>query len=215
MPPFSCGLDDIAEFFNEIVANFPENQLTHAQVQNKLWFNISMRLGNEELDFNNFDEMKSFKFLNKGLKEFTVSIIGKDDYTFHLFYKKYSPTTVIATSNSHAWCAGTVELCRIFCESHKKWVGYIRGLGAQIIGNMMLYLGWTLLVRYNYASYLKQNTVMSAAYAIFFIVCYFPIIPRNTINDASHQSWIKKNDAEIKIVLALLGLLATIVKLFF
>jgi hypothetical protein len=187
--------------------------------QTKVTLSISIRLPSESLSFENLSELKEYQHLPASVSSFTILFLqGEKTVTVRSGRHLAIRPSVTARSDSEAWSAGAVETVYSFLRSHQLWYNWF----------VSAPLGWIVFLAGNFPMLIlafKPNdkiistTELLGWFGAFLVLSllYFGrerLLPSGVIKISNKDSFYKKHNAELTLVIAVIGLILTAIGLF-
>ena len=215
LSPLKCTLDQFDELVEEIIDQFPKN-VSPMSSMDKVGVTVTLERGNEVLMFDGIEEFKSFKGLPDSVKN--LRIYFSNPYHVHRVLIRYKNglfrgNYVNVEGPNLPWCVGIIELVKSFGSDKKNLSGYFQTPAAfGLLAGLMQLICWFFIEqKLNWV----QNASLIALAVISGTIVFSSAFPRNLIVAHKQDSWLKRNDAETKLAIAFIGLLITVIKLFF
>lgn len=189
-------------------------------VSNKFYSSIEIALPSETLKFDNVDELKSYSQLNGSITNFSLWL-SQDDKHIHIrpgSFLNESPEISVRADNE-AWCAGAIETTYSFLHSNKIWYNWF--VSAPI--------GWLLLIFANIPNFAglllpKEQSIGKWAIIAWLLILvtlailYFArskLLPSSILIVTKKENFIRRNAAELSLVVAVTSAILTVVGWFF
>jgi hypothetical protein len=118
---FRIDLPQLEALLIRIVGLFPSTPVSQV---------INVRVGDEELEFANVEEMRTYADLPSRITSFRIRVSeGSRRVSLAAERQVGTPTSasVSAEAETPAWCAGAVETVDTFLRGHRQWYFWFRG----------------------------------------------------------------------------------------
>ena len=178
---------------------------------------IEIKLLSEQIEFDDFNELKTYPDLPDKLSSFRIYISHKGKSIFLVAgIFNSSNTYVRAQSDSEAWCAGAVETAYTFVNSYRKWYSW---LNAAPIGWFLLaYANIPLLLFVPDSEFNNKFFFFGWLFTFFTmgIIYVFKskLFPPSTIVVRQKENIIRKYSAEISLLTALISVVISLLGWF-
>lgn len=208
LPAFSIDVGELEILWHRMVALFENPETIHSH--------IHIKLLNETLKFNDIEDLKQHSNLKGNITKFSVLLFQNARQISIQSISFFEPQAVVrATAETEAWCAGAIETIYSFLRSHKVWYHWF--VAAPI--------GWFLILLFNVPAVVmlvlpKESTVDKASvmawlFAIIALTILFisrrKLFPPAIIRITEEESFIRRNSAELSLIIALLSAALTLV----
>jgi len=208
-------LDQFNELVEEITEQFPKNDsFTHNT--GKVNVTVTVERSNEVLVFDSVEELKSFKGLPNLIENLRINF--SNPYHIHRVSLRYKNGVIRGNyvnveGPNLPWCVGVVELVKSFGKNKRNLPGYFQSPAAVgLLAGLLQLIYWSFIeTKLN----LMQKVLLLVIAVISSTTVFSSTFPRNLIVAHKQDSWLKRNDAEVKLAVALIGLVVTVIKLFF
>jgi hypothetical protein len=209
LPPFACTLADLEALTQQVLETFRPHDPT---------VSIDIELTGEELEFNNFEEIKQFTQLPARLTKFSIYIFTTQEHqdrSFHLWAQDSNEATVTASGPNEAWCAGLKDVALGFAQRHRRWYAFtprwFLGLAALSISTVpSVFKGRTLLSNWPTAiSYFSGLLLLSLGW-----LGYGWIFPPATLLLRHEERWWRRYNAELSLIAAIVAAIAAVAAVF-
>ncbi len=211
IPAFRIALADLGALLERLEPLFPEGKFSPT---------VTISLKNEELKFDTIAEIAAFKGLPAQVTTFKLWIYGGAGKSLSLRTGSFfgASTTVSASADNEAWCAGAVEVVWQFLQPYRLWYGPLRGWPLNV----------TALVGVNFPTFLSifgiksisQSPLLLAAWAVASLAlgALFAgknrLLPPAILQIAKEESVLRRYMPELTLLVAVLALVLTIVGWF-
>ncbi|HHQ4581367.1 hypothetical protein ACK33C_08900 [Aeromonas hydrophila] len=211
LPAFSMGIGELEVLCKRLTEQFenPED----------VYISIDITLPSESLEFKGVEELKQYSALRGRITKFRLwfSQGGRHVSIWSSSFFGSLPE-VGATAETEAWCAGAIETVNAFIQSNKLWYHWF--VSAPI--------GWILFIFANIPSivllFLPQGQSLDKsvfagwlAITISLAILYFfraRLLPSSVIVVTREESFVRRNAAELSLVVAIASAVLTVVGWF-
>lgn len=209
IPAFSIGVGELEVLWGRMVALFDDPK--------KVYGSITITLPSEKLEFDDIEELKKYPNLKGRITKFSFYLSQSQSgrrvsmWSSSLFD---SQSTISATGESEAWCAGAIEAVYSFLQSYKVWY---RWFVAAPVGWFFIVLGNApILALLALPKGTKiDNTAFIGWLAIlvtlgFLYIFKGKLFPASTLRVTNEESFIRRHSPELSLIIALVSAALTI-----
>ena len=208
LPAFSISLADLEVLFNKVSALFENRE--------KIYFNITIALPNEKLEFDNLQELKNYNSLNGKITNFRI-FLRQERKKIYVSTSSYF-SEAYATSDSEAWCSSAVETIYMFLQNKKVWYHWIASARLGFILVILLNFPGIIFLFQPDGSSIPKYSLLGLFFAMITLVFLFffrkKLFPTSILILTKEKSFIRKYSTELGLLLAIVSIILTIIGWF-
>lgn len=212
LPAFVIPAGDLEVLWNRLTEQFNTSE--------KIRQSIDISLENESLEFDSIAELKSYGGLPDKITKFTIRMYQNGrSLSLRVNAFSYGPAVISASAESGSWCAGVIEVASSFFRSYQAWYNWLVKAPIFAIFVVIVNAPLAIIGLLNHTPEIPLPAAISwvsvigvIGFLLFFRSKLFPpasIIIRET------DGIIKRNSAELSVILAAISVAIAIFSLFY
>lgn len=209
LPAFSISIAELELVWSKLKTLFDETEPLFVST-------ASIELPNETLRFQSLEDLRNHTFVVPRAKSFYLylrygrrSVFFSSSGTFGL------PGKVATTAETEMWCAAAQEAVFSVVSQHKVWHHWVHP-NAPLVLLLITLVFWKAFESYSQAADPRYQGILMLGYfatVVFLLLLVFgrnQVLPLTTLRLTQHESFLRKHELEIKIALASIVAVATV-----
>ena len=183
----------------------------------KVLMHIDLKLASEKLSFETVDEIRAHTELKGTFSDFSVWLTQGESRIWLRSKSAFGGLpSVSATAATEAWCAGAVETAYAFASSNRVWYYWLAQWPLGLMLSGLVVLNWAFLVIGKGKLSTSMGIALFLAFLTFLIlyIARSTVLPAATLRLSEETSFLRRNAAELSLLVATLSIVLTIVGWF-
>jgi len=180
---------------------------------------VEIHLPNEILRFDSVEELKEYAGLKGTVSKFSLYLHSGSRIIYFSMYSPSRPSTIHATGEDAAWCAGVVDVVYSFFQSHRAWYYRLASAPLMLIVFILSAAPFLLKLIFPGAGFIDA-TASSVGWLITLVallslsVFQSRVFPFGKLHMTKEESFIRRCSPELLLVLTALATVASLIGLF-
>lgn len=188
--------------------------------QDHIYCKIEIPLKQESLTFESVKEIKEYDALKGRIRKFYIKVFDRNYRSIsissgsRIFYQ----SSVSATSESEAWCAGAIEIVTSFLQTRKVWYHWFIAWPYTLL--VFISVGIPFVIQKLINNDLFKNKTFAVGWLLIMLlfavlsVSREKFLPAAALNISNEEGFLRRRTPELTLIIALISAALTIIGWF-